>query len=268
MVGPMTATETDWRPAERPRRRVGALESHATIGSTNDRARDALAEVRGDGRAVVADEQTGGRGRRGRAWLSPPGVNLMVSVGLRPNLTAADAWQLGLSAALAARAACAASVPSVGLKWPNDLVERAGGLKVGGLLVETALDGERLESAVIGIGINVNWRRADMPDEIAERATSLAEIAGRDLDRVALLGRLLDELDEELVLLEAGASPLERYRAACVTLGARVTVETPDGAVSGLAVGLDATGALLVETDAGPVGLATGEVVRVHGGDR
>lgn len=264
----MTPTGTDWRPAARPRRRVGTLEPHATIGSTNDRARAVLADGGIDGCAVVADEQTGGRGRRGRAWLSPPGLNLMVSVALRPNLAAADAWQLGLSAALAARAACVAFVPSVGLKWPNDLVSAADGLKVGGLLVETALDGARLENAVIGIGINVNWRRAHMPDEIAERATSLAEMAGRDVDRVALLGRLLDQLDDELVLVESGASPLERYRGACVTIGARVSVETPDGTVFGVAVGLDVTGALLVDTDAGRVSLATGEVVRVHGGAR
>ncbi|MGH2456638.1 MAG: biotin--[acetyl-CoA-carboxylase] ligase, partial [Candidatus Limnocylindria bacterium] len=93
-----------WQRAVDPARRVGhALELHASIGSTNDRARQALLEPGGEGRAVVAELQTAGRGRRGRAWLSPPGVNLMVSVALRPRLDPAAAGRLGLAVALATR---------------------------------------------------------------------------------------------------------------------------------------------------------------------
>ena len=260
----MPRAHTDWSDADRPRRRVGrGVESHHTIGSTNDRARELLEDA-GEGRAVVAEEQTSGRGRRGRAWHSPPGLNLTVSVALRPHLDAGIAWQLAVAAGLAARAACALHAP-VDLKWPNDLVTAAGD-KVGGLLLETTVDGHRVTSAVVGIGLNVNWRRADMPHEIAGGATSLADLAGGPIDRVALLGALLDELDAEVVALESGRSPLERYRAACTTLGSEVAVETATGRMAGRAVEVDRNGSLVLETPAGRVALASGEVVRLRPG--
>jgi BirA family transcriptional regulator, biotin operon repressor / biotin---[acetyl-CoA-carboxylase] ligase len=138
--------------------------------------------------------------------------------------------------------------------------------KVAGILVETALAGDRLRDAVIGIGLNVNWRRAEMPEQISERATSLADIAGSDLDRVALLGVLLDAMDAELAGLVAGGSPLERYRSACATLGARVSVEGPDGPLTGRAAAITDDGALVVEPDGGgaPVSVTGGDVLRLR----
>jgi BirA family transcriptional regulator, biotin operon repressor / biotin---[acetyl-CoA-carboxylase] ligase len=258
----MLQTDVDWRPADRPRRRVGrGLEVHERIGSTNDRARELLGRDDGEGRAVVAEEQTAGRGRLGRTWLSPAGRNLMVSVAFRPRIGAGDAWQLGLAAGLAARSACAHHA-AVQLKWPNDLVT-ADGAKLGGILVETSLDGDQVTAAVIGTGINVNWRLADMPPDLAAGATSLADLAGADVDRVALLASLLDELDAEVTAVEAGHSPLERYRAACATLGHEVAVQTATGRVVGRAVDLDEHGALVVETEDGRVSLTGGDVLRV-----
>ena len=232
------------------------------IGSTNDRARALLDEPGGEGRAVVAEKQTDGRGRRGRTWLSAPGRNLTVSVAVRPRLAASDAWQLAAGAGLAARAACGAFGP-VALKWPNDLVA-GDGAKLGGLLVETTIDGERVGSAVIGVGINVNWRRDEMPAAIVAGATSLASLAGVEIDRPDLLARYLDELDAELVAIEAGRTPLARYRAACVTLGSEVGVETPRGRVEGRAVDIDDGGALVVETSSGRMALSTGDVVSLR----
>lgn len=257
---------TDWSPAIRPRARLGhTIEVHETIGSTNDRARELLDEAGGDGSVVLAEAQTAGRGRRGRTWLSPSGVNLTLSVALRPAIRAADAWQLGLATALATHEACS-RVPGAetGLKWPNDVVSADGG-KVAGLLIETVTSGARLTGAVLGIGINVNWLPDDMPEDISDRATSLASLAGRDVDRVALLSDLLDALDDEVRAVEAGRSPLARYRRACVTLGADVTVDTASGLVRGHAVALDEIGALVVETDSGRVALSSGEVVSVRG---
>ena len=259
---------TDWSAAVRARARIGhTLEVHETIGSTNDRARELLVEVGGDGGVVLAEVQTVGRGRRGRTWLSPSGLNLTLSVALRPALAAADAWQLGLATALATLEACRTAAPGsvLGLKWPNDVVagdER----KVAGLLLETVMSGERLTVAVLGIGINVNWRSSEMPAEIARQAASLSSLAGADVDRVALLDRLLDSLDDELVAVESGRSPLARYRAACVTLGREVTVDTATGPVHGTAVGIDASGSLVLETPGGRVALSAGEVASVRGG--
>lgn len=253
----------DWMAAARPDGRAGrTLEGHAAIGSTNDRVRDLLDGGAGDGVVVVAEEQTAGRGRMGRTWTSPAGVNLMASVGLHPRLPADAAWVLAPAAGLAARAACGDVAP-VDLKWPNDLVARDG-RKLGGLLLEVASEADRLRHAILGFGINVNWRRAEMPDELRDRATSLGELARRSIDRVALLRRLLEALDDELAGLEAGASPLRRYREACTTLGARVTVQTPMGLVEGRAVDLDERGALLVESGGATVTLSSGEVVRVR----
>ena len=267
MIEPSTAsTAGAWEAASRPLRRIGhALEAHASIVSTNDRARELLALPDGDGRVVVAEEQTAGRGRRGREWLSPPGLNLLVSVAVRPRLGAQDAWQLGLGAALAAADACAAVAP-ISLKWPNDLVSDADGRKAGGLLIETMADGDRISGAVVGVGINANWRLDDMPEALRDSATALADLAGSPVDRVALLARLLDALEEELDAIEAGHSPLERYRARCSTLGRTVTVATADGSVTGRAVDLDAAGALVVEAVDGRHIISSGEVVRVAPG--
>ncbi|MGH2445167.1 MAG: biotin--[acetyl-CoA-carboxylase] ligase, partial [Candidatus Limnocylindria bacterium] len=252
-----------WTDAADPRRRVGhTVEWHAEIGSTNDRARELLA-ADGDGVAVVADLQSAGRGRRGRSWLSAPGRNLAVSVGLTMEMAATSAWQLGPSAALAMHAACATAA-EVGLKWPNDLVTLDGERKLGGLLVETAVDGDRLAGAVVGMGINVNWTRRELPDELREVTTSLRELSGRSTDRVALLGALLTALDAEIASLEAGRSPLERYRSACVTLGTPVRVETADGPVEGVAREIGARGELVVESGGRRMAVTNGDVIRLR----
>lgn len=267
MIEPSTAvTAGAWDAASRPMRRIGhAIEAHASMVSTNDRARELLGLTDGDGRVVVAEEQTAGRGRRGREWLSPPGLNLLVSVAMRPGIAAQDAWQLGLAAALAAADACSAVAP-IALKWPNDLVSATDDRKAGGLLIETMAEGDRLSGAIVGIGINANWRLDDMPEALRGTATSLADLAGEPVDRVALLARLLGRLEEELDAIEAGHSPLERYRARCSTLGRTVTIATADGSVTGRAVDLDAAGALVVEAVDRLHVLSSGEVVRVTPG--
>jgi BirA family biotin operon repressor/biotin-[acetyl-CoA-carboxylase] ligase len=244
--------------------RIGhRVERHASIGSTNDRARELLSEPDGDGAVVIADEQTAGRGRRGRSWESPPGRNLYISVAIVPALEAADGWRLGLATAIAV-ADAVGSVAQVALKWPNDVVD-ADGNKLAGLLVETIAESDRLRGAVLGIGINVNWRRSEMPADLRQHATSLADLGGAPVDREALLSRILDRLEAELVAVEAGVSPLERYRSRCSTLGASVKVEVAEGVVSGRAVDLDETGALIVEEDGGRRHVVTGgEVTRVR----
>jgi BirA family biotin operon repressor/biotin-[acetyl-CoA-carboxylase] ligase len=102
-----------------------------------------------------------------------------------------------------------------------------------------------------------------MPEEIADGATSLAELAGEPIDRVRLLAGLLEAFEDELSRIEAGESPIDRYRAACTTLGAAVSVATPTGVVHGRAVDLDATGSLVVDAADGLHTLSTGEVARV-----
>jgi BirA family biotin operon repressor/biotin-[acetyl-CoA-carboxylase] ligase len=259
------STTQPWSTAAASGRRIGhRVEYHAEIGSTNDRARELLGTRTGEGTAVVADLQTAGRGRRGRTWLSPPGRNLMVSVALRPAIHAGDAWQLAGATALAAWKACSDVAPAhrLAIKWPNDVVT-GDGAKLGGMLLETALDGDRLGEAVIGIGINVNWRRSEMPPEIAERATSLADVSGVEIDRVALLGALLAALDEEVDAVERGISPLERYRRVSWLDGRPVRVDLGERSVDGTVTGIGDGGSLRLATSAGELDVAHGEVVQV-----
>lgn len=251
-----------WTDAADPARRIGrAVEYHPQIGSTNDRARDLLA-ADGDGVAVVTDLQTAGRGRLGRTWVSPAGVNLTCSVALRPRLEARDAGWLGAAVALAVRQACLPWA-DLAVRWPNDLVA-ADGAKVAGLLLETAIVDDRLVHAVIGMGINVNWPRAQMPDEIRGGATSLRELGGREVDRVALLARLLDALDAEVRALEGGASPIERLRAVSWLDGRALEIDAGEVWLSGTGAGIADDGSLLVDTGAGRLALAHGEVLRVR----
>jgi BirA family biotin operon repressor/biotin-[acetyl-CoA-carboxylase] ligase len=261
------ANDLHWSSADDPGRRIGRqVEFHASIGSTNDRAWEHLRQG-DDATAVVADLQTAGRGRRGRSWSSPTGVNLMVSVGMRATIAAADAWQLGAATALAVLEACTSALQpgprhTLALKWPNDVVDESG-RKLAGLLVETAITDDRVSEAVVGVGVNVNWPRAEMPAELVERANSLIDLNGEPVDRVALLSRYLAALSAEVVRVEAGISPLERYGAASWLTGRDVSVSAGERTVAGRVLGIGADGSLQLETTGGVVAIAYGEVVHV-----
>lgn len=181
----------------------------ATCGSTNDVAAGLARAVGGagapapapEGTVVTADAQTGGRGRLGRVWHSPPGANLYVSILLRPPGPMATIPPLTLLAggALAETLARPAVQVEVRLKWPNDLLVRARGAtdqpfrKVAGILTEAASEGERLSHVVVGIGLNVNT--AAFPAELGDKATSLRLVTGQITERAPLLAQLLADLE-------------------------------------------------------------------------
>ncbi len=227
-----------------------------TIDSTQDELRRLAEAGDPEGALVLADHQTLGRGRQGRRWLDQPGTNLLLSVLLRPPVPAAWTPQLSLLAALAsAEALGAATELAIRIRWPNDLLVRER--KVAGILAEAAVTGERVAHVVVGIGINVN--QTEFPADLSTRATSLALEAGRRLDREPLLETLLVSLDRWYArYLSEGFSPVrERWSQASVTLGDRVN----GGGITGIAVDLDADGALLVRTAEGDlVRLVTGEL--------
>jgi BirA family biotin operon repressor/biotin-[acetyl-CoA-carboxylase] ligase len=167
-----------------------------------------------------------------------------------------------MAAALAVRSAALPEAELL-IKWPNDIVARDG-RKVAGLLLETAVGGDRLAQAVIGMGINVNWPRSEMPAHIADAATSLADLAGHDVDRVALLGRLLEALEVEIAAVEAEERMVDRYRQASWLDGRQVNVSLGAEELEGTALGVNDDGLLVLETDAGRRVLSSGEVVRVR----
>jgi BirA family transcriptional regulator, biotin operon repressor / biotin---[acetyl-CoA-carboxylase] ligase len=230
------------------------LEVVASIPSTMARAAELAAGGAAEGATVVAEEQTAGRGRLGRAWVAPPGSSLLLSVVLRPPLPREAAWLTVAAAGVALAAAVEEVAPGVpvGLKWPNDL--ELGGRKAAGLLAEAHLEGQRLGWVVLGMGVNVTQRREDLPPALADRATSVALALGAPVDRAGLLaawaGRFVDGY-RHLAAGEPGAV-LAAYRRRLVTLGRRVRAERVGAEpVVGTAVDLTATGGLVVQTDAG-----------------
>src|SRR5512141_342585 len=142
------------------------------------------------GTIVVADEQTAGRGRMGRRWVSPAGKNLYVSLLLRPAVPTVDAPRLALVAGVALADAVETMGVPASLKWPNDLY--CGGWKAAGILAEMASDPDGVRHVVIGVGLNVNMEKTDFPPDLRGTATSLRIRAGRVFRRVDVLARLLD----------------------------------------------------------------------------
>ncbi len=171
------------------------LRGVASTRSTND---DVLALARAGaahGLVVIADEQTGGRGRLGRTWTSPPGQNLYLSALLRPELPPGGAPPITLAAAVAVAEALNESGVRASIKWPNDVLIMVDSKekKVAGILTESVTRGSRLEAVVLGIGVNLNWR--ELPAELVPIATSVALATGEAVDRDAFAAALLARLE-------------------------------------------------------------------------
>ncbi len=210
------------------------------------------------GQLVVAEAQTQGRGRLGRTWVSPGGVNLYFSLVLRPALAPARAPELSLVAGVALAEALADFGAGARIKWPNDV--ELGGKKVAGVLAEMSAVSERLLFAVLGIGINVNVD--PLPSEIAPIATSLKRELGRPVSRPRLLAATLAGLEAWMDRLEdQGFDPVrQRWKELSSTLGGWVDVQIDGRVLSGEAVDIDEGGALLVRTGQGVERVLVGDV--------
>jgi BirA family biotin operon repressor/biotin-[acetyl-CoA-carboxylase] ligase len=236
------------------------LHHFEVISSTNDHARDLAEQGAAHGEVVIAESQTGGRGRRGRLWISPPGLNVYLSVVLRPELPPARATELTLLASVAVCDALRqANVPAE-IKWPNDLL--AGGRKIAGILTELASEPERVQWVVVGLGVNVNATEADFPEDLRPIATSIRIERGDPAPRALFVAACLTALEGWLDLhAEEGFAPVrEAWRARAGTLGKDVTVRTEGRDVVGRAEDVDETGALLVRTAAGVERILSGDV--------
>jgi len=250
---------------------IARLERFTRVASTQDVVRAWLAEGQAEICLAIADQQTAGRGRLGRRWLAPPGRALLVSAGFRPlDLPLAQAWRLPAVTAMAMLDAATALLPPgaerLALKWPNDIVAVQEGRprKVGGVLAETEVDGQRVVSAVVGLGVNVDWPATDFPPQLAVTMSSLREAGCGPVDREILLSSWLAHLAPLYGQLLAGRFDGRRWADAQVTTAADVTVETGRSRLQGRAVGVDIeSGALLLlEPASGEVrSVGAGEVV-------
>lgn len=236
------------------------------LDSTNTCARRLAAEGALEGEVVIAEEQTRGRGRLGRIWVSPPYLNLYFSVVLRPLLPPIHAPQITLMAAVALADAAAAfsSRPPV-IKWPNDIL--VDGRKLAGILTESSCTSERIEFVILGIGVNVNLPRELMADGIRERATSLIEAGQKSVSREAFFRRLIQDLDRCYgILEESGFGAIApRWEAYFGHRGKQVRVGMEDEVWTGTATGIDRDGALIVQDNKGALHrIIAGDVTAVE----
>jgi BirA family biotin operon repressor/biotin-[acetyl-CoA-carboxylase] ligase len=257
---PMTESEKtiDWQSAKNflsGEGRLGTIiHSAPEMRSTQDEAKKAARAGAPCGAVFVTDFQTSGRGRRGRVWNSAPGTDLAFSVVLRPNIEPKHVHTLNLAAAMAVKTALDGVFGDkkdlVKIKWPNDVM--ANGKKICGILCECALSDGRPEYAVLGIGVNVNGTRENMPpfgSPDRPEATSIFIETGHRPRLPGLLGAVLTDLGRfsKLTETEDGRLSLaETYKINCATLGRKVKIITDDEVFVGVSSGISADGALLV----------------------
>jgi BirA family biotin operon repressor/biotin-[acetyl-CoA-carboxylase] ligase len=223
------------------------VEYHDEIDSTNRRARE-LAEAGETNVAVLADEQTGGRGRLDREWASPAG-GIWLSLVCRPDIPPAQAPIYTLAAAVATAEALREVGLEAAIKWPNDVL--VDGRKLVGILTEMRGEADRVSWLVVGIGINANVDG----DVVPETATTIREQVG-DVDRSALTRRVIERFE---ALRSTPREVIPAWRAAATTLGRRVRVETPGETVLGEAVDIEFPGTLVVATEDGERRVAAGD---------
>lgn len=239
----------------------------AALPSTNERLRELAADpATATGAVLLADYQSSGRGRMGRRWDAPPGTSLLFSALLRPNWPAQQAAWLTMLAGLAvAEAVESATDLAVLLKWPNDVVIELRGQwhKTCGLLLDVALSPDgRVESAILGVGLNVNIPAGALPEAVTP-ATSLLAATRRPIARRPLLVDLLQRLERHYEIALAGRSPAAAWAERLVTLGRDVQVSGGGtaAALTGVAESVDEWGRLLVRDEAGALhAVAAGDV--------
>ncbi|WJQ52722.1 bifunctional biotin--[acetyl-CoA-carboxylase] ligase/biotin operon repressor BirA [Pseudomonas aeruginosa] len=223
------------------------VEIMPAVDSTNSEAMRRLAAGASTPFVIVAEQQTAGRGRRGRAWVSPYGENLYYSLAITVRGGARELEGLGLVVGLAVlRALESLGVRDAGLKWPNDVLQ--GGKKIAGILLELSGDPADLCHVVIGIGINVNMKTAT---DIGQPWTSLREALGELVDRSRLLSalnrQLADYLDRHS--REGFAASREEWESCNLWQGAQVILSTALSSIEGRVLGVDSRGALRLEVD-------------------
>jgi BirA family biotin operon repressor/biotin-[acetyl-CoA-carboxylase] ligase len=237
-----------------------AYEWHDACTSTNDLAATRARTGGAEGLVIATERQTAGRGRLGRAWHSPAGENLYLSILLRPTRPAPEIPPLTLLVGAAVARALAGLGMEPRLKWPNDVLLTGGGQdggvrKVAGILTEMSSEGGRVGHVVVGLGLNVNT--GGFPAELATRATSLRLVAGRAFDRAAVLAAVLEAF-EPLYEDFTARGPVAAGAAwqSFAAVGERCHVGTPgvpDSHLEGVTLGIDADGALRLRDDTGHV---------------
>ena len=243
---------TEWAGCE--------LYYYDSIDSTNTKAKELAEDGHPSGTLVVADQQTAGKGRRGRSWESPTGTGIFMTLMLKPEINPNNASMLTLVAAMATTRAIrrVTGVPAM-IKWPNDIV--MNGKKVCGSLTEMSAQLDYINHIVIGIGINVH--NEEFPEEIAQTASSLFLESGQHIHRASLIEAFLEEFEDvyaEYLKTEDMEGLQKEYDTMLVNRGRQVRVLDPKEPFEGKAMGITKKGELIVDTWESRKLVSSGEV--------
>jgi len=219
---------------------------YPSLASTTEVAKREAQQRAVEGTVIIADEQTAGRGRLKRAWLSPKG-NIALSIILYPDIAYLP-YLIMLASLAVVHSIEAVTCLKSHLKWPNDVLIK--GKKVCGILIESRVRRGAVDYAIMSIGVNVNLKLYDFP-EIRRTATSLSDELGRDVSCLSLIRCLLVEIERLYSTLPAGGSIYEEWRDSLVTLGKRVHVKSGEDAYDGIAESVAEDGSLLLRCSDG-----------------
>jgi BirA family biotin operon repressor/biotin-[acetyl-CoA-carboxylase] ligase len=229
---------------------------YRTLPSTMDFAKKLAREGMGEGVVVLCDEQTEGRGRQGRKWFASPSSSILMSVVFRPTLEQLPQINMLASLAIVLTIKKVTGINST-IKWPNDVL--IDGKKVAGILMENVFEGEALEAAVVGVGLNISLHVSAYP-EISSIATSLSVETGRDFNRDDILRTLLEETDSLYQAVKRNEDVYHRWLPCVETLGKTVHIKSGNSVEEGLAESINPDGSLtLRRADGSLVTIVTGE---------
>ena len=229
-----------------------------TTPSTQDVARREAEEDAAEGTAVLAEEQTAGRGRFGRSWVSPAGKNIYVTLVMRPPLARLRSLAIvaPLATALAVEDIAGGLAPAI--KWPNDVILH--GRKLSGMMTETELAGQEVRFSLVGIGVNVNFD-IEEASEIAGIATSVKRELGHEVSREELLAALLNRFEELYEQWPVGSGVFQAWRSRLETLGREVSISFRGQVYEGTARDVDQDGNLILSlADGSTMTFEAGEV--------
>lgn len=225
------------------------IEYFKEIESTNVIACE-IADSVAEGTVVIAESQTGGRGRLGRKWLSPEG-GVWLSIILKPKIQPSYAPRITILSGVSVAKTIRSFGPEAMIKWPNDVL--INGKKVCGILTEIEAEMDMIDHCVVGIGIDANVDTESFPEEFRDSSTSLKKELGHEINRVEFVQKLLEEFEALYVKFQEGdfAAILEEWRSMSATIGEWVKITTQTRTIYGEAIGVDNEGALILETDEG-----------------
>lgn len=237
------------------------------VGSTNTLAKELAAKGAPSGTVLIADRQSGGRGRLGRTFLSPGDVGVYLTALIRPEYPPTELMHLTCAVAVAMCDAVEAAFGfRPGIKWTNDLV--VGSRKLGGILTELSLNPKTglVDYAVLGIGINCRQEAQDFDESIRNMACSARMVMGQDADRNLLAAEMIRSLRRmEENLLTGKDGMMARYRENCITLGKEISIVRGDEISHGTALDIDEEGALVVRLDSGEIRTVNSGEVSIRG---